>query len=185
LKRDQRIPLLMIVAGGLKPMRDGSVELGKDTRQTCDKALEIAEQDKRALIAITAGEAPRHGDVWMGLMMSDYVHFHQKFESRRMFVSKASEFNTYGEMLKLARMIAEEEDALRMKRNMLRIILIVKWWHAPRAWFLCRHHLKKRGLARLIPVSVVCYRSNAPWFDILIREPGAWIVNIFRILNRP
>jgi uncharacterized SAM-binding protein YcdF (DUF218 family) len=177
----------MVVAADLARSPAGAVILGEDTRRACNQAAYLANRDPRSRVVVTASYAPKFDGQWMGNLMREYIVEKRDVPADRVFAIKEgpgerpTEFNTYGEMFMLARFIKKDERAGYF--NLIRIVLVVKWWHMPRALLLCKFNLRKRGLSA-IPVQVVCHRSVAPWSDILIREPVAWIMNIFRMLNR-
>jgi len=164
----------MAVAFDLAFDEKGEVILGPETKIACDLAMKLAQKDRAgSRIIVTAGKAPgKWKNEWMASLMNQYIHSRDK--ELKTIAHCAETFNTYGEMKTLADIISVAP------RNVTEVILSVKWWHAPRAKYLCRHHLKWQGFGNL-PVTVEICDSNASLWLILKEYTLSWPKNILRV----
>lgn len=164
----------MVVACDLARDRRGKVIVGPETRIACDRALEMRMADPdRTTIVVTAAHASEKWDrVFMATVMEEYMR--SRDPSAPIIVRKAETFNTSGEMKKLATVMAT-------KQSFTSIVIVVKWWHAPRSKLLCLYWLWRYDV-KGIPVTVSSCPSKASWKAILYEFIGAWPKNIFKMV---
>jgi hypothetical protein len=161
----------MIVASDLARVggENGEVVVGPETKIACDMATKIARHSKTSLIVCTAGNAGKKWNhAWMGIIVGQYVV--KQIDRDRFLAGKASRFNTSGEMKELARLARSE------RWENLHITLVVKWWHAPRAKFLCKLWLWRYFINA--KVSVVKCESHVGWHIIAAEYLLAWPKNL-------
>lgn len=116
----------------------GKVVVGRETNESCRVASELTLLDPDGCFVATAGNAQRCWDnVYMAQCMKD-VALGLGVPEERIIIGRGPTFNTDGEMRELAR-IAQEQNAQS-------ICIIVKWWHAPRAYLLATYRLRKLGI---------------------------------------
>jgi hypothetical protein len=171
------VRVIFPVACDLDRDTDGRVIVGRETAIACDRALKLHHKARQSgiesIIVITAGKASQRWDrAWMAQVMELYIL--SLDPSATVLVSEAESFNTWGEMQKLA------ELCLRYRAT--EVVLAVKWWHASRSKFLCRHWLKRFGLAGM-PLSVSRCHSHASFRAIAKEFLGAWPKNLYRVIR--
>jgi hypothetical protein len=169
----------VICPGRYQLGREG-VMLGPESKRVCNRALERARVEKKlghdVILVVTAGVAPEKWDyVTMSNLMHDYLR--SKSEEFVILVKWADEFTTWGEMEALADCLLYNA----ILHNVRGLILTVRWWHAPRALFLCMYRLLKRRVKSVRPTVQMC-PSNACKKAIAKEFVGAWPKNIFRVL---
>jgi hypothetical protein len=169
------LKIIMIVACDLGRDENGKIIVGPETKIACDRAISLADNDRKTIIAITAGETPgKRNPVVMSDVMADYLlSARPMLCNGRLIRNNAWTFNTDGEMRALV-------DLLYRRPACSRIILAVKWWHAPRAWALCKYRLFKARLQ--IPVSISWCYSEVAWTLIAKEFFFAIPNNILRII---
>ena len=169
---------IMVVAFDLAFDPTGEVIPGPETKIACHRAIRIARQDaSKSIIVATAGIAPsKWKNVWMAESIQKYIRSVDRDVGVLCYT--ALTFNTYGEMECLAKML-KMSPVQNSKTN--EVVLAVKWWHAPRSLFLCRHHLKKCGLGHL-PVTVSSCPSFVSWKLIFKEYALSWPKNLIRVL---
>jgi hypothetical protein len=157
------------------------VDVGPETKIACDKALELAATDpKNSMIVATAGKCPQQKwqFAWMSQVMKSYMRREDK--SACVMIGRAETFNTSGEMKCLAGLLSSFLPG-EFGVSESEVIIVVKWWHAPRAKFLCRYWLKRNGFGQ-IPVSMERCPSNVGRKTIILEFLGAWPKNLLRII---
>ncbi|MES2215844.1 MAG: ElyC/SanA/YdcF family protein [Patescibacteria group bacterium] len=161
------------------------VVIGEETKIACDRAMDLSQKPElfgNTRIVITAGSTQtKCGRVWMASMMRDYIEkAGPSRQSCLVEVRQADEFTTWGEMRELTTWIKQR----RTYREISELALVVKWWHAPRAKFLCDYWLKRQGIENL-PVTVTKCPSFSRCPTIAKEYLGAWPKNLLRVaLNR-
>jgi hypothetical protein len=168
----------MIVPFDLAKDASGQIVVGRETQIACDKAIRLFEKEPRdSLIVAMAGHAgSKWNNVWMAKVIKDYVCY-ATGGSVKFLSGKADTFNTSGEMKALARAAALGTE--QFGNGTFDITLVVKWWHAPRARFLCRFWLR-RFMVRA-KVSVQTCESHVHWQTIVKEFCLAWPKNLVRV----
>lgn len=164
--------IIVIVPFDLARDESGNVIVGPETKIACDRAIELAKEDPTSLIVCTAGFAGgKWSYVWMALVIGEYV---VKYISNTRFIAaRAIKFNTWGEMEELSRLCAREH------WENIEITLAVKWWHAPRAQFLCWYWFRSSQIK--IKLHVSRCQSNVSRKAIAKEFIIAWPKNICRM----
>lgn len=129
-----------MIAADLEKTRSGIVVVGNETARVCQKAAQEAKKHPDACVCAAAGWSNRFG-VFMGNgPMKTYLQM-QGVPLKKLVtpVDPLAPFRTNGEMLTFVKTISlydspEEERA---------ITVVVRWWHAPRAYLLLKARLRK------------------------------------------
>lgn len=169
----------MPVAAELDWSKDGKARVipGKETAIACARAAIIAAEDPNSLIIATAGLAPSKWKCahMANVMATDLVN-RLKVDPTRVITTRADTYDTDGEMRALVEIVKERF------ADCSEIILVVKWWHARRAKWLCELRLEQAGLK--IPVKLSECPSYAPAW-VIMRECALGIPwNRLRMLVR-
>jgi hypothetical protein len=156
------------------------VILGINTKIACERAVALAldhlQKEAPAMIVATAGDA---GAKWNRVMMCSLMRDYMFSLSNKVKIATyhyADEFTTWGEMKALAHHVRRHFAFTQVTS----VILSVKWWHALRAWVLCRYWLKQENCSH-IPVGVSPCPSKVGWFTLAKELFGAWPKNIRRM----
>ncbi len=164
----------MIVPFDLARDEKGKVIVGPETKIACDRAIELAQEDSKSLIVCTAGVAGEKWDhSWMALIIGEYVL--GKVGKDRFLAGKTFKFNTWGEMEELSNLSSR----WKWKLSNLEIVLVVKWWHAPRAKFLCKYFFKGYP----VKITVNSCESFVSYKTIISEFLLAWPINILRVIR--
>lgn len=164
---------------------EGKVIPGRETKIACDGATKM--MDNRSYILLTA---TRDGKKWDRVRMMDVMKVYllsQGIHPRRIKEKQATTFNTFGEMQAVARYVSQNVLFGVASPGVPRgcIILVVKWWHAPRCRLLLRYHLFRERGRRLVPdkikVVVVNCESHASKGAIAKEFFLAWPKNLLRV----
>lgn len=173
---------VMAVAFDLSHGPDGSIDLGPETVIACDRAVAEAKKFAHPELVATAGMSPRnaeHPETWMGKLMTDRMKKLAEdggLPGAVVHTGMAGSFNTSGEMRELARIVK----AGGISESLPRVVIVVKWWHAQRAAWLCRYWFRKKGL-RLVPIEIVECESNAGFVAVAKEYLGAWPKNLLKM----
>jgi len=157
------------------------VAVGSDTRVACDVAVNTAKRiqtgGEKVEIVPTACEAPNYHNEWMASVMSGYM---KTLHCQAPIIpGKALSFDTWGEMRSLAFHVWENRmRGIKTKK----VILVVKWWHAPRVCFTF-WYWRLRFRVRNVKVEVVkCPSLVGP--KMIVHEIGGVIKYSIRMLFR-
>ncbi len=165
--------IIVIVPFDLARGEGGRAIVGPETKIACDRAIELAKEDPTSLIVCTAGYAGgKWNHAWMALVIGEYVVKH--ISNNRFIAARAVKFNTWGEMEELSRL------CIREHWDNIEITLAVKWWHAPRAQFLCWYWFKSSHIK--IKSQVSKCPSNVSRKTIAREFLVAWPKNICRVV---
>ncbi len=131
------------VPHGLRREGGSRITLDRDGRESCDRALLVAETeypDGGYVILPTAGKSPdfQWNNVVVSGLMRDYMIGEGGVETL-IETREASAFNTLGEAREIVRYIEQHEDVQE-------VIICGKYWHALRCWILldfCLSHSRK------------------------------------------
>jgi hypothetical protein len=169
------LKIIFIVAADLARDTDGKIIVGPETQIACDRAIKLLSSSKNPPpdIIATAGKAGRSFDY---ACMSDVIGAYIKTHLYRGYC--AHRFNTSGEMQELAMQIEYQHNYKDLR--VTGITLTVKWWHAPRAWLLCKYWLRKYALE--IPVSISWCPTKVGWKTIATEFFVTLPQNILRLL---
>lgn len=149
------------------------IEVGRETELACLKAIQIWLKNRSAIIIATAGRSKKFNNVVMSLVMKWYLQERLPASEVRILSLMADAFNTDGEVRKLRDYIAQNP-------QINRVIVAVKWWHAPRVWWLMRYRFWEGNL-RGIKIRIPWCRSEASPLAWL-KEIAANAVNFFYLL---
>ena len=173
--------LVMMVAADLARDPEGKVLIGPETKRVCDRAMRYYWDMRakhgsieRVVLAATAGIASAQWDtVHMGGLMVEYCKSRGMSEETA-GAMKASAFNTDGEMTELA-------TYLHGASSFKKVVLVARWWHAPRSYLLCKYRLRTMGVripVRLAPV------ASSDWLYGIAYEMAAIPHNLMRMLRQ-
>lgn len=150
--------------------------INRATRFVCDQAGEkfgVILRDENPIILLPAGYHIE-SDAMMNVLMRRYLLV-RGFTAKELQMLQAPEFTTAGETVAVARYIAQwfaQED--------VKIILVIRWWHARRAKSLLRLFLKGQGLRNGEDYTIEVVRVRSWNIFGMLREPFAWIKNLWR-----
>lgn len=155
------------------------VAVGRETQIACDGVIEhiskLRINDYIILPSAGISPDPNHGDQPMSHIMHRY--FREKgvlSENLKPLVGQT--FNTQGE----ARAIAEY---LQAHREIKKIVISVKWWHALRCYAWLNLYLKKFHLDKCVTVEILPLQSEVTVSDILQEFWKANPFNLIRMLK--
>jgi hypothetical protein len=132
--------IIMPILFDLALDENGGVILGPGTKKACDQAIEIARHSRYALILTTATvptSAKWKGER-MGLIAQRYIVTANS--DARVDFAEAETFDTFGEVLAVARYV-------RYLPSVEKVVLTVKWWHAPRVFMLARRIFRRLDIS--------------------------------------
>lgn len=169
---------VLVVAADLK--RDHTEEekprLGPETVRVCEAAIRAYSEETDAVIFPAVGWSKRD-QLLMGhdLMRPYFLRAGVPRERVRTHTRRDYPFTTNGEMRALA------DFFLHFAEGKGEIVVVVRWWHAPRALLLLKTRLREKGI-RPDRIRVVRVWSCDP---SLLSEPLRWFWNIPNYFVRP
>lgn len=166
--------IIMVVAAGLREDR-GRVVGDTETKRVCEAAAKLAGTNESALVYATAGFSNKYGvTMGEGPMKGELLSL--GIQEWRIRTPKADSFDTDGEMRALVESIPWNQV------DVLRLSLVCRWWHMPRAWTLLQSNLCLLTSGSEISVVCVPVKSSVAVMGIL-REVLAWIKNALKLLR--
>lgn len=165
------------VAADLAVDPKGRVIIGWETAAVLSQTSELFRADESAQVIVTAGWSDRFR-VRMGAgPMTECLQLY-RIPGAAIRLHEAGAFNTNGEMEAVAEFLRSEMKGKTEDTHTLH--LVVRWFHAPRAYLLLRARLEpwQREVVR-IQVRLV---HSGDWRSI-IREPFAFARNLPRMLG--
>lgn len=160
---------LLLVGADLR-RRGTQVVVGPETARVCKKTAEEARKRPDARICVPAGWSPRY-EVAMGDgPVRSYLTKECDVENSRIVTPVyGNAFTTNGEMTTFANYLN------RINDRRPRIVVVVRYWHAPRALMLLTARLKHEAIR---PEEIETVLVNSSDVIGVVREPIAWLKNI-------
>jgi len=162
------------------------VVCGPGTAKACEHAFEIGSrlkaQGRCIRYFLSATRPPGHR--WEGVVMADIMRKHLLtlgVSEDEIIFREAWSFDTFGEALSLATYLDPRSQFGRIHHAVDQVYVVVKWWHAPRVWFLTRSLFpegKKDIAVRFRVHRIQCGLLRGP-----LREPVAMIKAVWDIVR--
>lgn len=167
----------IVAAGNIKKI-DGVEILNAETMHVCNAAVDlIAERHGNTGLSMidyrVACCARNKGmsEVTLGTLMSQYF-VRSKIDSKKIVALNGETFDTVGEARAMAMYLKSSAERL-YENGTITITIVVRWWHAPRAYVLFKRALKRREVP-LDRLKIKIHRVSSCDLYGMVRECFAW-----------